>query len=148
MVSKSTTPDPANPPGASEHNKGLKEWWKRLSGWLVGFSALLGLLAAILSNLDKIQQSLCDRGMVSFCPKPKMSISFRTPPGDVASGWNVVIANSTDYSAQIVDATLQSKGNSPHLSIPVLPSPSDWTASPNCTAAESPIPVVDLKSKS
>jgi hypothetical protein len=116
--------------------------------WLLWLGATLVAVVAVLTNLEKIQVMLCKHGIYALCTKERVTLSLGNWPADIPGGWEAVITNPSEFSAQIVDATLQIKSKSMPLLMSVKPGPSDWKAPKDCASEESPIPDVELKSKS
>jgi hypothetical protein len=116
--------------------------------WLLWLGATLVAVVVVLTNLEKIQGILCRHGVYWLCTKDRVTLSLGTWPSDIPGGRNAVITNPTEFSAQIVDATLliKSKSATPLL-ISVKPGPSEWQAPGSCTAQEEKIPHPELKPK-
>jgi hypothetical protein len=73
-----------------------------------------------LTNLEKIQTILCRHGIDWICTKEKVTLKIGTWPSDRAGGWNAVITNPTEFTAQIVDANMRISDKTIPLMFPVV----------------------------
>lgn len=132
---------------------GNKTFLQRLRGGIsrartliMALGALLILLGAYISSLGVVREELCRDGVRWACSRLSCSEPILLDPS--AGKLKTTISNPSEYSANILNATLDLDVGSKHLSIPLQAGPEGEVRPKDCVVGASSISNIDLKSKS
>ncbi len=126
--------------------KRLRGGFSRARVLIMALGAIVIALGAYVSSLGVVREELCRDGVQWACSRLSCSQPILLDPS--AGKLKTTISNPTEYSANILNATLDVNVGSEHLSIPLQAGAEGAAQRKDCVAGSSSISNIDLKSKS
>jgi len=124
----------------------LRGGFSRTRVSIMSLGAIVIALGAYVASLDKVREELCRDGVQCTCRRLSCSQPILLDPS--AGKIKTTISNPTEYSANILNATLDVNVGSGHLSIPLQAGAEGAAQAKDCAAGSLTISDIDLKSKS
>jgi hypothetical protein len=146
MPSDSPTSNGAAVLGTRNFLRWLRDGLSRARVRLLALGAILLGLAAYVSSFGVVRDELCRDGVRWACAKLSCSQPALLDPS--VGRLTTTISNPTEYSASILNATLNVDVGSEHFSIPLQTGAVKAVHPKDCIADSSLISTIELKSKS
>jgi hypothetical protein len=124
----------------------LRGGFSRVRLLIIALGAILIAVGAYVSSLGVVREELCRDGLRWACSRLSCSQPILLDPR--TGKLKTTISNPTEYSANILNATLDVNVGSEHFSIPLQAGAEGAALQKDCVASSSSISNIDLKSKS